>query len=491
MINIKQSMSKFARGGYQTVRHLLSDHSGAAMVFMAFAAIPLVGLVGVGTDAARGYLVKSKLSSALDAAALAGGRNFFLASRDDDIRMFFNANFPAGYLGSTITGPDITADVVNEKLFVTASASVNTSFMRVLGFETFDVSAATEVTRALQALDIVLAIDLSGSMGSGAPGGGTRIAAARNAATELVNILFGSEATKDFLNIALVPWNGKVNITQNGTTFDAAMTTSQPVASFINPETGAVQNELFFVNNSPVPLLSAPPANWQGCVFSRYADDIESDNDADTLYPALSVGGTDWVAWAPIGPEGEPVSGGTCSLAHPSSGECRRCLDVGITPLQNAKTPIQEAIDDLVGPTGTTNITQGLGWAWRVLKPTAPYTEAELDPPHARQQAIVLLSDGENFAGSGDGYKTVFGAGSSARPDMDARLLELAANIKADNTLIYVIQFANGGSDLQTLLRQVASGDESPYYHYAPNAATLQDVFIEVANHLSELRLSK
>lgn len=491
MKKLRQYITDSLHAVCKSTRGLLMDRAGTALMIMGFAAIPMVAFIGVGTDAARGYLVKSRLSSALDAAALAGGRNFFLASRDDDIRMFFDVNFPTGYLGSTITGPSISADVENETLFVTASATVKTSFMRLLGFDVLNVSSQAEVTRALQALDIVLSFDLSGSMGGGAPGGGTRIEAARNAATSLVNILFGSEATKDFLKIGLVPWNGKVNITENGTAFDSALTTSQPVASFINPETGLTQSEVYFVNNSPVPLLSQPPANWQGCVFSRYVDDADPDNDADTLYPSLSVGGTDWVAWQPIGPEGEPVSGGTCTLAHPNSGECRRCLNVGITPLQNAKQPILDAIDDLIGPTGTTNITQGLGWAWRVLKPTEPYTEAELNPPHDRQQAIVLLSDGENFAGSGDGYKTVFGAGSAGRPEMDARLLELAANIKADGALIYVIQFANGGGALQALLKQVASGDESPYYHYAPDAGTLQEVFIEVANHLSELRLSK
>ena len=74
---------------------------------------------------------------------------------------------------------------------------------------------------------------------------------------------------------------------------------------------------------------------------------------------------------------------------------------------------------------------------------------------------------------------------------MDARLLELAGNIKTDDVIIYVIQFANEGSALQTLLKQVATSPDQPYYYYAPNGDTLQDAFHEIANHLSELRLSK
>ncbi|MGZ0217364.1 MAG: VWA domain-containing protein [Acidimicrobiales bacterium] len=162
-----------------------------------------------------------------------------------------------------------------------------------------------------------------------------------------------------------------------------------------------------------------------------------------------------------------------------------------MTALINQKQPILDAISDLTSPTGTTNIPQGLGWAWRVLKPGAPFTEALLNPTFERKQAIVLLSDGENVAGSGDGYKTTFGTGTPGQTAMDQRLVELATNIKADGVIIYVIQFANSGSALQNLLKQVASGPVSPYYHFASDAATLQSVFTEIANHLSELRLSK
>ena len=123
--------------------------------------------------------------------------------------------------------------------------------------------------------------------------------------------------------------------------------------------------------------------------------------------------------------------------------------------------------------------------------PEAPFTEADPDPDGPRQQAIVLLTDGENFGGNGDGYKTIFGYGSAGRNDMNNRLRQLAANIKAAGVKIYTIQFANSGGPLQSLMKEIASGLDAPYYHYAPDGSTLQTVFQEVANHLSELRLSK
>lgn len=441
------------------------------------------------TDAARGYMVKARLGQALDSAALAGGREIFSPTRDADIQMFFNANFPPGFLGASITGPVIQVSPDNEKLTLTASAKIDTTFMKVLGFKDLTVSTTTEVTRETTYLDVVLAIDMSGSMSSSA-GGQSRIAAARAAATDLVNILFGNQETKELLNIGIVPWNGKVNITRNGTVFDPTLTTSTVVPGFTNPLTGAGQSVVFTANNSPVPLLAAPPDDWRGCVYSRFIDNAVADDDADIVFDTLSSATGDWNGWEAVGPDGEPVSPGVCVMSTNGS-ECTRCLSHGITALQSTKSGTLAAINELTSPTGTTNITQGLGWAWRVVKPEAPYTEADPDPDGPRQQAIVLLTDGENFGGNGDGYKTVFGYGSAGRNDMNDRLRALATNIKASGVKVYTIQFANSGGPLEALMKEIASGPDAPYYHYAPDPSTLQTVFQGVANHLSELRLSK
>ncbi|MFQ5617799.1 MAG: pilus assembly protein TadG-related protein [Rhodospirillales bacterium] len=498
---MKSRLDRIWNGITRLARRLRVDRRGAIAVFLAFAIVPMIGFVGIATDTARAYLVKSRLSSALDAAALAGGLAMFKRTRDADIQMYFNANFPPGYMDSTVSGPQITADPASETITLTASATIPTSFMRVFGHETISVTGMAEATRKMTALDVVLAIDMSGSMNSSAAGGGTRIAAARRAATDLINILFGSDSSKARLNIGLVPWNGKVNVTIDGTVFDPALTTTQAVPAFVNPEDPSPnpasppppnpQSQVFFANNSPVPLLEAPPAGWRGAVYNRFIDDNDPNNDADILYGPVNLLGADWVAWQPVGPEGEPVPGGArCALAI-GNRECTPTLRHGITPLQNQKQVILDAVAALRRPRGVTNIPGGLGWAWRALKPAAPFTEAVANPDYERDQAIVLLTDGANYGGSGDGYKGTFGRGSTARPDMNARLLELAGNIKADGVIIYVIQFAYNNSSLQTLLQTVASGPRSPYYHFAPDATALRHIFRQIADHLSALRLSK
>lgn len=680
-----------------------TDSKGAISIYLAASIFALVGLSGIATDTARAYLVKSRLSTALDAAGLAGGANFYLDSRDADVLMYFNINYPDGYMGSTLDGPHITASDEEETLTLQATASVPTLFMRLFSKDSIDVYSFAEIKREMQALDVTLAIDMSGSMTSSL-GAGTRISSAREAAIDLVDIMFGDDETKELFNIGLVPWNGKVNISLEGSTFDPDEITTSDVVNYTNPVSGLVNNETYNVNNSPVPLLWKPHPQWQGCVYSRYKDDDDEDTNGDAKELAFSDFNVDWLAWEPVGPGSEPASsngsdieiiqssstsnksdeiqtswpqtpkqynilvaigtrasgdqfntkagwisltnqtaddGGTdryirvfakianasetsvtlnsdttahqgmtilevaninwndlvdgirfsdhteharnyvslnslstnntgdlliavaalsdddytspswtnsftqlagfeqsgdgandlshgvayrrvtsngtysttlstnagnnaetwgliialedrhvCTASQTGS-ECTKCLSHGITPLTNTKTTITSAINALQNPEGTTNITEGLSWAWRVLTPDAPFTEAVENPDYNRQQAVVLLTDGENYGGIGDGYKTIWGHGSSGRDEMDDRLRAASLNMKNDGIVLYVIQFANNETALQTLLKEVASGPDAPYYHYAPDAATLQSVFRTVANDLSQLRLSK
>jgi hypothetical protein len=81
----------------------------------------------------------------------------------------FNANFPAGYFGSTLTsGPTVTvttdAASGTNIVDVSASASLPTTFMRLGNFTTMNVNASAEATRRM--VDLSLVLDVSGSIGS-------------------------------------------------------------------------------------------------------------------------------------------------------------------------------------------------------------------------------------------------------------------------------------------------------------------------------------
>ncbi|MTI08239.1 TadE/TadG family type IV pilus assembly protein [Curvivirga aplysinae] len=472
------------------LKRFAQNQSGSIVTLIAFAIIPMITVVALGVDISRAYMVKSRLSSALDAASLAGGRAFYLDHRDDDIHMLFNANYPSGYMDSNLSTLTIDVDWDEETIYLYRTATIQTTFLQLIDIDELTVSAEAEIHRRKTALDLVLAIDMSGSMTYSASGGGTRIEAARAASHVLLDTLFGSDASKEYLTVGLVPWNSKVNVQIDGSTYDSDLNYSTPVTSFDNPVTGISQSEVYFADNSPVPFLHEPDPDWQGCVYARYLDDGDDNNDADIYDGLTTLTNGEWRAWEPIGPEGEPVSGGTCTSSINGS-ECIPCLSHGITPLQNTKSVIEDAVDDLLYPTGATNIAGGLGWAWRTLTPPTPFTEALEDPAVERTRAIVLLTDGAQVGGNGDAYKGTLGIGSSARANMDERLRDLATEIKSSGVVIYTIQFAYNNSSLQNLMKDVASGPDSPYYHFAPDRDSLETIFLEVANHVSELRLSK
>jgi Mg-chelatase subunit ChlD len=381
---------------------------------------------------------------------------------------------------------------------------VDTTFLRVLGIQNMTVGSQVEVTRQTQLLDVVLSFDMSESMTSQAGNGQTRIQAARNAANSLVGILFGDDSTKDLLKIGLVPWNSKVNVTYNtGNAYDPHpafnknLTRPESVGPYSNPYAySPTPDQVFYANNSPVPLIKPPPDNWKGCVYNRYVKGANTADDADIYEAGHSGGGVDWPGWEPVGDEGEPISKSQTRCIQnpagaPRNSSCTPCFNHGITQLNSSKDIITAAINQLTTPSGNTNAPAGLAWAWRVLTPATPWTEADPNPLYRRQQAIVLLTDGQNVGGIGDGYKATFGTDDAARAAMDARTRLLAQNIKAAGVIIYVIQFANNNSTMQTLLKEVASSPDAPFYNYAPTGAALQQIFREVANNLSELRLSK
>ncbi len=482
---------RLADGLRAKCRRFLTDEGGASLPLTAAVLIPLLGFIGLGTDAARGYLVKARLGDALDAAVLAGAHVVDPADLQSEIQKYFEANFPPGYMGATVTlNPVALSGADDEIINISASAVMNTTFMRLFGYQNLNIGTATEVTRQTISMDVVLSMDMSGSMDWSDGSGSTRIASARTAAHTLVDILYGNKSAKSTLLIGLVPWNGAVNVWLNGTTtYDETQTTTTAEPSFTNPLNGTPQSVIYHTPNTPVPFLGSPDADWKGCAFARYMNFLDNpDGIADHLLgPITTVDGTDWLAWQPIDPTTAPGSGW-----WGSSGGYPDCLDHGITPLTDQKSTIESAIDDLTNPDGVTNIAQGLAWAWRVVSPGKPFDEADPFPKGLHERAIVLLTDGEQTGGNNDGYDDEFGTGSGAgAAGMDDRLRAVAASAKAGGIKVYVIQFFHSSGPLQALLKEVATEPNAPFYHFAPDGAALEQVFKEIADDLSALRISK
>lgn len=504
------------------LKRLWREEQGSLYALGAFMAMPLIGLIGVGADTAKVYMAKAKFAQALDAAALAAAKTGDNKTYKAVMEKYFKLNFPDGYMGSKVVGPKITSDAKGEVVKVTASLKVPTDFMHLFGINNLEIGHQTEVTRKTVKLDIVLSFDMSGSMGSYVRGK-RKIDSAREAGKTLVDALYGDNKTNDLLKIGLVPWNGNVNVKIDGKRWDGTATKKFLSSSFKNPVTGATQSHVWTTKVSPVPFINEPNNSWKGCVYARYTKDGVDANDGDALYGSVKHNTGDWVAWElrnddQIGSyqtvcKDVRVRKRVCTTNRRGRTRCRNrwvwerqcnqtfipassytpCLSHGITPMTQDRSKILAAINALKSPTGNTNLPQGLAWAWRVLMPSAPFTEGSKDDQKERLiRAVVLLSDGSNCANTGDGYKAVWGGcNNTANGEMDKRLKLLAKNMKKAGVHIYVIQFGTNSSSLAKLLKEVASSGAAPHYHYAPDGDALKKAFKEVATSLSDLRISK
>jgi Flp pilus assembly protein TadG len=362
--------SKVVRRALELIGRFRDDQRGNVLIIVGAAIIPLVGALGLATDTSRGYLVKARLSQAIDAAALAGGKVIYNDDRDDHVLKYFKANFPtsdaAADFGTSFAADFMSADVTlgepvqstdedgRATLSIEAKATIPTTFMRVLGYDEVTVSASTEVTRDIIGLDAVISMDMSGSMEE-TPGGQSKILAAREAALNFLDAIYGDGdvdspqisidgTTYDLVHIGFVPWNAKVRVTVENWS-GPEKTTESPAGFDTNPITTLSQSTVYYGDDvagrySPVPLLMNPtalPGGWSGCVYARYLGDVDSsgtgvnDNDADVYRGQREVGGKDWYGWEPMAVyEAEPRSGNWgSSNGEPSgsrwNGAPRRC----------------------------------------------------------------------------------------------------------------------------------------------------------------------
>src|SRR6266853_1424581 len=150
-------------------RSVLSNEKGMVLVYMAGAMTLLLLFTGLSVDTGRAYMVKAQLSKAVDGAALGAARDLNSGNPTQEATRIFNANFPAGYMGATVTtGPtvNVTTDAASGRniVSVSASATMPTTFMKLGSFDTVVVNGSAEATRRM--VDLSLVLDVSSSIGS-------------------------------------------------------------------------------------------------------------------------------------------------------------------------------------------------------------------------------------------------------------------------------------------------------------------------------------
>lgn len=154
------------------MKSVIASQKGTVIVVFAITLLVLIGMVALGIEAGRWYVVRAELSKAVDAAAIAGAANN--SNLDIDIealaRDFGQENFFAGYLGTASSGTgtvNFTATKGDYGRF-TVKGDVNAIgiLSRLFGVD-FVATAATGLAQRNK-VEIMMILDRSGSM-AGAP----------------------------------------------------------------------------------------------------------------------------------------------------------------------------------------------------------------------------------------------------------------------------------------------------------------------------------
>jgi len=253
---LARSLGRFAR-----------DARGNVAMLFGLALIPILLGVGVAIDYGRALIVRERMAEAADAAALAIGSwpGLTEAELKAKAQQFFDANYPPETIG---TVGKLDVNLVGDDIKVHVKGLVPTTFMQLANVNTVDVDVEATITKKQRNIEVVLVLDITGSMNSGG-----KLSAMKNAAVKMVDTLFDGKASSDTLKIGLVPFSGAVNVGTDKKDSGWIDTATYPNNSAIAKEDFAYTN-----GQNAFTLLSDLGENWSGCVRER-AEPYELTDD--------------------------------------------------------------------------------------------------------------------------------------------------------------------------------------------------------------------
>ncbi|HKA74687.1 MAG TPA: VWA domain-containing protein [Xanthobacteraceae bacterium] len=397
------------------IARFLQDRRGVVVPIFALLATAIFGFVGAAIDYTRAAATRVALQAALDSTAL-------MMSKEIDPAHTEGLTAKAEkYFRTMFTRKDARLDSFNAvlgnpeqgsfTLTVTAAATIDTTVSRVIGQKEMHIGSTGIVSWGIKRLELALALDNTGSMANSG-----KMDQLKTAVHNMLDTLQKAAKKPDDVKVAIIPFDTKVNI-------------------------GASNISQTYVNFS---LNNINSATWNGCVIDR-------DKNFDVN-------------------DSPPVQGSSATLFPAAT--CSGLAEA--MPLTNDWAQLNAKVDQM-NPSGNTNVTIGLVWAWHALTNSQPLTQAA-DPQPDLDKVIILLTDGQNT-------QNRF---STTTSSIDRRTEAVCANLKATNIKVYTVRVIDGNA---TLLKDCATRPE--YYYDVQQSSQLIAVFSSIAQNLANLRITK
>lgn len=357
------------------------DGSLTILALCLFMLMIMIG--GITVDLMRYETTRTSLQNTLDRATLAAASLSQQLNAEDVVTDYFAKANLSQYLRSV----SVNEGLNYREVIADARASTNPFFMHLIGITELDAPGHSMAEQRMTNVEIMLVLDVSGSMNSN-----NRLSNLKTAAKEFVDTVLSSDG-EDRISIGIVPFNGQVDVGADlGGRY--ALTKKHAV-----PDINCVDLPPSVYTSTALPTNLALPMTTPTDTYSSTSKVNGYVNRTDSNY-ALNVNTNRW------------------------------CPDVNnansiMLPSQNISA-LQTKIQNLYG-IGATSINAGMKWGMAMLDPgTQPvfshfvstggipavfdgrpfnFTDPE------SMKVIVLMTDGEHFAE--DRLKDVYKAGQT------------------------------------------------------------------------------
>ncbi len=474
----------------KTLIRFRRDERGVFAVVFGVLAIVLVAMGGAVVDFVNVQNARGMAQSSLDATTLALQPKINTLSETeilDQAQLLLNERMAVINLSAAIE--TVTKDTNEGTLFIEARFSVPTYFLTLVGIPNLQTRVHSEVTSKSVNIEVALVLDSTASMT------GAKLTALKVSANLLVDELMPN-AENPNLKISIVPFNRYVNI---------GMPNRNEPGLDIEPDYDWTPAGEYCYNTYPNSTYQCD-SNWES--YSCTIDGVASTcwrwvytNCTGSYGAPVEVcvpQGTRHFRWygcmgsrhlAPLDTQDDTY------IANEVPGIMRHwnsCRVTPLTELSSTKADVQSGIEAMTAQDNT-YIPTGLMWGWRLLSPGIPFTSASAYGPQ-NKKVLILMTDGQNTISPSTAWtehepgnhRVHRGANTN---EANTKTAEICANIKDEDIVVYTIAFDVTDATIRTILENCA-GNGGAYFD-ASDASELEEAFINIADDLKVLRVSR
>ncbi|MFN4129927.1 MAG: pilus assembly protein TadG-related protein [Paracoccaceae bacterium] len=383
------------------MKRFRDDEGGSMAFFMLLMFVLMIIFGGIAVDVMRFETRRVAMQQTMDRAALAAASLTQTRTPEEIAEEWFEkSGLGEDLVMVEFSDPTVSAVSDAGLRRVTMSARVRSYnfFMSIFSNNDYlEGPTTTEAAQGVSQIEVMLVLDITGSMNNSAGNGKTKIQALRDAAIDFVTIVKGND-TRDGVSIGMVPYAAQVNIPVNlRNQFNAI-----DISSWNGIANAGVPN---------IDCMEIPTSTYTSTGLSltdpiRMAAVADANNDVTVT--------TDYVA--PVAP-------------NPTSRACTTVADNAGTPHNEATAnqvflptkngdEVIERVSRLVAA-GNTYIAVGMRWGTALIDEAARpiYTSigdatvqgrpADNDSLETRK-IIILMTDGSHVTNNyiKDGYKS-------------------------------------------------------------------------------------